>query len=96
MNNRSQSGLAKKVDNAFSLEKKRSISCKKSLPKKAYRLEKRRKNRLIANTTPQRMSNAIIDLNVNHCPSITKESLLRNGLIVSRLTTVEMHTESST
>ena len=66
MNNRSQSGLAKKVDNAFSLEKKRSISCKKSLPKKAYRLEKRRKNRLIANTTPQRMSNAIIDLNVNH------------------------------
>ena len=37
MNNRSQSGLAKKVDNAFSLEKNRSISCKKSLPRKAYR-----------------------------------------------------------
>lgn len=95
MNNRSQSGLAKKVDNAFSLEKRIDF-LQKSLPRKAYRLEKRRKNRLIANTTPQRMSNAIIDLNVNHCPSVTKESLLRNGLIVSRLTTVEMHTESST
>lgn len=95
MNNRSQSGLAKKVDNAFSLEKNRSISCKKPA-QKSVPLGEAQKNRLIANTTPQRMSNAIIDLNVNHCPSVTKESLLRNGLIVSRLTTVEMHTESST